>query len=241
LSNAILNIKIQDFHKVYLYKLRKEEISIEDIMDLLNLDIEMKAKRYLEALKWFISKYGLKKLNYDEFKKIILEYLNNEFKLSNLVKIMSDRSLAFNYYNMMKVSRKINVKLNRKIARSLLRLAKELGIVNILQITVYTPSIYEKILNYLKNKGEIRYGRLETKFPDSEKVIVELWQQGLIEIDVLEEFRDYFSNLDLFRVPISYIKKRVDATELFTIWEDPISGERYGTLVIPSTAWVRIR
>lgn len=240
LSDPILSVKVRDLHKVYLYRLRKERVSIEDIMNLLNLDKRKKAQRYLEALEWFTSRYGLRKLNYEEFKKIILDHLDSEFKLSDLIKAMSEKSLPLNYYSVLRVSREKNIKLNRRTARSLLRLARELEIVDVLKITVYTPSIQEKILNYLRNNGEVKYFRLETKFPDLEKIIVELWQQGIIEIDALEKFRDHFSNLDLFKVPIGYIKQ-ISASELFTMWEDPISGEKYGTLVIPPTTWVRIR
>ena len=108
-------------------------------------------------------------------------------------------------------------------------------------MTAYTPTIREKILLYLRNIGETRYRRLEKAFPGSERVILELWQQGFIKIDALEELREDLAGLDPLKVPVSVIKRRQDTVELFSFWEDPVSGEKYGSLVIPSDAWVRIR
>ncbi len=240
LIDKIGYIKLRSLFKLFNDWIKKQDISLEEIKEIVRIESDIKAKKYLKAIEWLSKHVKInKEISFEEFKESLLKYLDKEYNISKIIKKMADQKLTANYYNFFKIANEMKLKVDKKLSKILFSLAKQLELLSTLNITEFTPSLRDRILVYIKNRGETRVSSIENNFPGSEKTILELWRNGIIEIDILEDLRDDISGLtDLSKVPVNIIERKHD---IFSIWEDPISGEKYGTLILPPNALVRIR
>ena len=105
------------------------------------------------------------------------------------------------------------------------------------KIPILVTSLEERVLEDVRQRGAVTYSTLAKKYGDSVRdTLVELWKRGLLDIPVLEKYREILEKAEnLDKLPPN-LKGR-----LFATWQDRITGETYSELVIPPRARISAR
>jgi len=239
MEEKIYPVKLPIMYDLLLKYVEKGELSVEDVMNILATKSVAKARQYIHMVKWFIDKFGKFDGSYRDFIKILEDYFEENYHLSEIIRTLSDRKLPANFVFLKLVAREKNLDIDDKLARALFNFAKEIGILSILNVATYTPTIEEKLLNFIRNRGETRFSLLEKRFPDTRTLVLKLWRENLIEIEGLEDIKEELISFeDLDHIPIDLVSNK---TDFFSIWEDPISGKQFASLIIPPRAKVKIK
>ena len=158
------------------------------------------------------------KFGEEDFIKILEDYFEENYHLSEIIRTLSDRKLPANFVFLKLIAREKNLDIDDKLARALFNFAKEIGILSILNVATYTPTIEEKLLNFIRNRGETRFSLLEKRFPDTRTLVLKLWRENLIEIEGLEDIKEELISFeDLDHIPIDLVSNK---TDFFSIWEE---------------------
>jgi len=219
--------------------------NIEDVKKISGTRSDVKARKQLSMVRWFLSVFGQFSGSYTEFLKTLRKYFDEKYKLTLIIEKMSEKKLPVNYISVMHVAKELGVKIERRMARLLLALGEEIGILFTLRITAYTPTEKDRLFNFIKNKGEVRFSILSKRFPNAKNLVLSLWKQNLVSIEHLDPIRDILSEINDFeRIPYEILARIEDAfiiKEFFSVWDDPTTGVKYMSLSIPRTIRVRIK
>jgi len=230
------------FYPVPLTKLYKllarldPEASVDDVLKLLGLKSKRTATRYLSTLRWIRSR--LRRVgSFDEFMDGLLTILLREFKLEDAVRKLSSAGVPITYTSLISSLKDENVEITPTEARAMINWLKQLDALRERKIPILVTSLEERVLEDVRQRGAVTYSTLAKKYGDSVRdTLVELWKRGLLDIPVLEKYREILEKAEnLDKLPPN-LKGR-----LFATWQDRITGETYSELVIPPRARISAR
>jgi len=236
LKSTLHPIKLTKLFDLVLVIQKKRNISTKQAQKILGLKSRARATRYIDTAKWLLSKLGTFKGSFDDFIEKIKDVLEQEFKISKILAEMSSRHINANPLALKNVARDLGINIDIKTARALFTLSRELGLLSIAQISVFTPTIEDVVLNFIRNRGTVLFLTIEKTFPNAREIVLKLWLRGFIDIEGIEEIGLKPSQItDPDRIPADIVPSD---SRFLSFWVDDISGERYASIVIPQRSRV---
>mgnify|MGYP000011623130 CR=1 FL=1 len=239
MNNNLRPVKLSLLYDLIINYDTSRPLSINDVLTILKTKSVSKARNYLTMAKWFIKTFGVFRGTYAEFKNILQNFLNKTYHLSEIIREMAENQMPANFLSLLEIAHRKGLKINEKEARTLFAFAREFGILSISYTSVYTPTPEEEIYIFIRNKGIVPLSVLERKFSNTRELILKLWREEKIDIEGLEDLRSKLKQIDDFdKIPVQLIPTN---SRFFSVWEDPVSGKKFASLIFPHNTKVKIR
>lgn len=217
----------------------EKDLKAKRISNKLDVEINL-ARKYEKTVKWLLRRLPKKPESFDEFKQLLLKFLNDEYCLEDVLKEIASKKYPFNKYLfrhliMVKCGRNVDT----TVVLALIRWAKEMKLFFPIRTIEYTPTMKDLVYAYICSRGEVAFSSIEDKFPNARLIVLELWKEGLIDIEGIEELKiDPELITDFDRIPADFVPKD---SKFVNIWIDERTGEQYASITLPARTRVKIK
>ncbi len=238
MNEDLFPVKLKILHRI-LTEYVPEKINSTIISEKFGLSMTL-SKKYEKVAKWLISRIGQIGKSFEEFKNQLLGVLEKEFCFSSLLRKMASNKYPLNrYFVQLLVKELCEKEIDVNTARALIQWAKELKLVVLLRTIEYTPTEKDFVWAYIYSRGSVPFSVLEKKFPNARTIVLELWKEGRVFIEGIEELGlDPSMITDFDRIPAELVP---ESSRFISIWLDETTGERYASIIIPPRTKVNVR
>ncbi|MEM2614664.1 MAG: hypothetical protein ABIM42_06720 [candidate division WOR-3 bacterium] len=207
------NLNLKKFYSIYL-----------------SLDVSENAKRRSsEEQAVALLKDLPKELSYEDFKLELKKKLIKKFNIEKVLKLLTERNLPFNFATLQWFLDEIGIKISQTSAKALVKILSEIDVISLRKIAVRIRKDHDKLYEYVVNNGIVKYNKIEKKFVNARKLVMDLVKQGKLKIS--------YKNAELKKtkiVDLDDLKEKIPE-HFISIWYDE-NGKAHRKLLIPGDA-----